>query len=371
MLDDFDVLSFSQQMYVFRTASARNLGTVCFKYGVMSLGRKTNLAGPGRTYREGDDYDLVLLDWTDKGLQRNYRKAAGIIVAKRLEAEKWPVRDFPALLATWERGKEIREEVKKDMLAEWKKLPTTMKPRLQKTTGRNTETPRYFRKLSALKTNHRYSSFAEIVDISSGIYRQLLEICAKIVDKALASSWTPDASATISAEIQDDAIREYSDAMLDTLSQTAGDSTELLSGDVSITSKHMVTLIESLSDLFYFRLHSDSREPEIFCIAIKDDLALNPFAKSTLDVAVRESILQRRSIDYTPKTPGGPPLPTYMLNRRLAPRRNLGIRMQGRIEINSSDVYLAATDKKNFMKQFGKLKVRYPQQTEPRLFPTE
>jgi len=371
MLDDFDVLSSSQQMYVFRTASARKLGTVCFKYGVMSLGRKTNLAGPGRTYREGDDYDLVSLDWTDKGLQQNYRKAAEIIVAKRLEARDWPVRDFPALPAAWEHGKGIREGVKKDMFAEWKELSPNVKPKTAENYWTKYGDARYFQKLSALKTNHRYSGFSEIIDISSGIYRQLLEVCAKIVDKALASGWSPDASATISAEIQNDAIREYSDAMLDTLSQTAGDTTELLSGDVSITSKHMVTLIESLSDLFYFRLHSKSREPEIFCIAIKDELALHPFTKSILDVAVRESILQRRSTDYTPKTPGGPPLPTYMLNRRLAPRRNLGIRMQGRIEILCSDIDLAVTDRKDFMRRFGKVKVRYPRQTGPGLFTTE
>jgi len=371
MLDDFDVLTSSQQMCVFRTASARNLGTVCFKYGVMSLGRKTNLAGSARTYREGDDYDLVLLDWTDKGLQRNYRKAAEIIVAKRLEAKKWPVQDFPALLPAWEHGIKIREKLKKEMFAEWKELPSGAKPKTAENYWTKYGNARYFQKLSGLKTNHRYSGFSEIVDISSGIYRQLLEICAKIVDKALASGWSPDLQAAISAEIQDDAIREYSDAMLDTLSQTAGDTTALLSRDVSITSKHMVTLIESLSDLFHFRLHSKSHEPEIFCIAIKDELALHPFAKSILDVAVRESILQRRGTDYTPKTPGGSPLPTYMLNRRLAPRRNLGIRMQGRIEILSSDIELAATDRKSFIRRFGKVKVRYPRQAGPRLFPAE
>ena len=112
-------------------------------------------------------------------------------------------------------------------------------------------------------------------------------------------------------------------------------------------------------------------EKRVRGIAIRDELALNPFAKSILDVAVRESILQRRNTDYTPKTPGGPRLPTYMLNRRLAPRRNLGIRMQGRIEIRSSDIDLAATDRKNFMKLFGKVKVRYPRQTGPGLFPAE
>ena len=358
MLDDFDVLRPSQQMCVFRTASARKLGTVCFKYGIMSLGKKTSLSGAGRTYREGDDYDLVSLDWADEGLQKNYKRATEIIIAKRFEAKRWPVKDVPALLTAWHRGLEIREEVKQEMFAEWDKLLDRQKPKTPGSYWTKYGNARYFQKLSALKINHRYSGFAEIVDISSGIYRQLLEICGTIVDKALASGWTPDSSILISAEIQDDAIREYSNAMLDTLSQTAGDATELLSGDVSITSRHMVTLIESLSDLFHFRLHSQSREPEVFCISIKDELHTHPFAKSILDVAVRESILHRRSSDYPPKTPGGPPLPTYMLNRRLAPRRSLGIRMQGRIEMLSSSVELAANDRKAFMDRFGKVKLR-------------
>lgn len=371
MLDDFDVLRPSQQMCVFRTASARKLGTVCFKYGIMSLGKKTSLSGTGRTYREGDDYDLVSLDWIDEGLQKNYKRATETIIAKRFEAQQWPVKDFPMLLPAWQRGLEIRDEVKQEMFAEWDKLLDRQKPKTPASYWTKYGNARYFHKLSSLKTNHRYSGFTEIVDISSGIYRQLLEICGTIVDKALASGWTPDSSTSISAEIQDDAIREYSNAMLDTLSQTAGDATELLSGDVSITSRHMVTLIESLSDLFHFRLHSQSREPEIFSISIKDDLQAYPFAKSILDVAVRESILHRRSSDYPPKTPGGPRLPTYMLNRRLAPRRSLGIRMQGRIEMLSSSVELAANDRKAFMDRFGKVKLRRQVREGPRLFPTE
>jgi hypothetical protein len=337
----------------------------------MSLGKKTPLSGTGRTYREGDDYDLVSLDWTDEGLQKNYKKAAETIVNKRLEAKEWPVKDFPALLIVWQHGLIIREEVKRDMFAEWRKLPSRLKPKTAGNYWNKYGDARYFQKLSALKTNHRYSGFAEGVDVSSGIYRQLLEICGTIVDKALSSGWNPELLSSISAEIQDDAIREYSNAMLDTLSQTAGDSTELLSGDVSITSRHMVTLIESLSDLFHFRLHSKSREPEIFSISIKDDLTANAFAKSILDVAVRESILHRRGSDYTPKTPGGPRLPTYMLNRRLAPRRSLGVRMQGRIEILSSSIGLAATDRKAFMQRLGAVRLRSQVREGPQLFPID
>lgn len=371
MLDDFDVLGPSQQRGVFGTASARKLGTVCFKYGIMSLGKKTILAGANRTYREGDDYDGVSLDWTDQGLQGNYRIAAQTIVAKRVESKGWPLQDFASLVTPWQRGREIRQELKQEMLSEWRQLPARDKPKSAENYWSKYGSARYFQKLSSLKTNHRYSGFEEIVDISSGIYRQLLEICAHVVDKALASRWTPRSSAAISAEIQDDAIREYSSAMLGTLSQTAGDATDLLQGEVSVTSKHMVRLIESISSLFHNRLHSDSREPEILCITIKDDLDANPFAKNLLDVAVRESILHRRGMDYTSKTSGGGRLPTYMLNRRLAPRWSLGIRMQGRIEILTSDVVLAATNSTAFMRKVGRIGRRLRGQEGPRLIPLE
>lgn len=371
MLDDFDVLSASQQTCVFRTASARRLSTVCFKYGIMSLGKKTVLAGPARTYRPGDDYDPVCLDWTDEGLQGDFKMASETVIIKRIESKDWPTGDPKQLFEIWGRGRQIRDALKLEMSDEWEHLPARVKPKKFDNYWTKYGNARYFQKLSLAKTNHRYSGFSEIVDISSGIYRQLLEICKNIVDKALASGWTPVSSSAISAKIQNEAIREYSDAMLNTLSQTAGDTTDILAGDASITSKHMVTLIESLSDLFYFRLHSPSREPEIFCIAIKDDLKNNRFAKSLLDVAVRESILQRRGSDYTPKTPGGPPLPTYMLNRRLAPRRSLGIRMQGRIEVTSSSVALAATDRRAFMNLFKRLRVRGKLYEGPQLFPSD
>lgn len=370
MLDDFDVLSASQQMCVFRTASARKLETVCFKYGIMSLGKKTNMAGTSRTYRAGDDYDPVSLDWTDEGLQGDYRRAAETIILRRLIATEWPTRDTSALFATWEHGRTIRGELRKEMFDEWQRLPSKAKPKTAQNYWTKYGNARYFQKLSSLKTNHRYAGFGEIIDISSGIYRQLLEICAGIIDKALASGWTPKSPSPISSETQNETIREYSDTMLNTLSQTAGDTTELLTGDVSITSKHLVTLIESLSDLFYFRLHSKSREPEIFCISIKDDIDANPFAKSILDVAVRESILHRRGSGYPSKT-RGPRLPTYILNRRLAPRRGLGIRMQGRIEMLSFGIELAANNREAFMKQFGTIRVRTQKYEGPQLLPPE
>ena len=363
MLDDFDVLSPSQQTLVFRTASARRLGVVCFKYGIMSLGKKVILSGRDRTYREGHDYDHVSLDWTDKGLQTDYKKAAQLMTEKRLGAKSWPQNfGIASMLSPWQHGNQLMTEVKDLMRFEWEGLPGSKRPRTFGNYWSKYGNARYFQYLAQKKIHHRYAGYDTVIDISSGIYRQYLEICSRIVAKALASGWRPVSRVPINAEIQDDCIREYSREMMDSLSVTAGDTTALLTGNIQVTSKHMVTFIESLSQLFKNRLLSNIREPEIFCISVRDGLDKNAMAKAILDVAERESILQRRSSDYTPKTAGGPSLPTYMLNRRLAPRWSLGVRMQGRIEILSSDVVLAAENTKAFVTKMSKV------QEEPSLF---
>jgi hypothetical protein len=355
MLDDFDVLRPSQQLAVFRTASARKLGTVCFKYGIMTLGKKVILSGTDRTYRAGHDYDPLILDWTDKGLQTDYKRAIDAITERRLKAKGWPEGvTFDGILAEWKRGKELREEVKRLMQSDWSRLPKDKRPKTFENFWSKYGNARYFQFLAKKKIHHRYSGYETAIDVSSGIFRQYLEPSSKIVASALGSGWRPTSGKPISAEIQDEAIRSYSQAMMDNLSVTAGDTTSLLLGDIQITSRHMVTFIESLSQLFNNRLHSNIREPEIFCLAIRNGIDSNPTAKAILDVALRESILHRRAADYTPKSAGGPPLPTFMLNRRLAPRRGIGLRMQGRIEVVAEDIVLAAEDTDAFVKKFLK-----------------
>jgi hypothetical protein len=71
-------------------------------------------------------------------------------------------------------------------------------------------------------------------------------------------------------------------------------------------------------------------------------------------MAVRESVLQRRSIDYTSKSGGGERLPTFMLNRRLVPQVGIGTKLQGRHEISKAMLGIAATDSNQFLKVMHK-----------------
>lgn len=366
MVDDFDVLEPYQQARVFKTASARELSTVCFKFGIMVLGKKVLLSGEGRTFRNSDDFDRIDLDWTEGGLHENYQNSLVDIAKARLEAadSEWDS-DLSYFLPQWQRGNEILSEVKAEMEAEWlvNERPTDSKSDFISKYG----SARFFQRLRKQKIRMRYAGLEYVTMVSSGIYRQFLEICKLIFDRAHDEGWKPDTGG-VRAEIQDLAIREYSEEMIQQFSRTSGDAQALLRGDIEITSSHMITLIDSLCDVFYSRLHTPrgvlgSGEPEIICVAIRDDLQQCPEADTLLKIAVRESILHR--FQYAPKTSGGPDLPAFMLNRRLGPRRDLSIRrMQGRIEIEATDIILAASDRVGFFRKLQGKKVDSERQTE-------
>jgi len=350
LLDDFDVLDAYQQELIFAVAGKREFDLICFKYGVMVLGRKTHRAGPDHTYRPGDDFDWVSLDWVEGGLLSAYTEAAREIGQKRLELAGWK-HTLAGLFAEWEHGKTVQEEVRAAMGQEWESIPAEKRPTQKKADyyGKYGNA-RYFQQLRQRGTVERYAGLDDLINVSSGIIRQFLEQCKLVVDDAHDQGWNPDDGKAISAELQNQRVRRYSRTFFDNINQAAGSGDDLLSDDLGVTSQEMATLVESLSDLFYARLHYPGHgEPEIITIAVKGEMT-KP-AQALLSVAVRESIVH--AFSYPPKTSGGGPLPAYMLNRRLCPRRNLSARrMQGRIEMSAADVILASQDRRAIVSRF-------------------
>jgi hypothetical protein len=350
LLDDFDVLDAYQQELVFGTAAKREFRVVCFKYGVMVGGRKTRRAGPDRTYRPGDDFDLVSLDWVEGGLLDAYTEAAREIGEKRLSLAEWQ-HPLDGLFADWEHGKSIQQEVRAAMDEEWDSMPEGERPTDKKSDYFSKYgNARYFQELRRRGIVERYAGLSYLIDVSSGIIRQFLEQCKLILDAAHDVGWKPDSGSPIGADLQNRVLRGYSHAFFDNINQAAGSTDDLLSGELGITSQEVANLVESLSDLFYARLHHPGHgEPEIITIAVKGELKEHP--RVLLAVAVRESIVH--GFSYPPKTAGGSPLPAYLLNRRLCPRRNLSPhRMQGRIEVTAEDVVLATKDRRAFVSKF-------------------
>ncbi len=373
LLDDFDVLHDWQQEIIFSVAAQRKFDLVCFKFGVMSEGIKTGFSGSHRTFRPGDDYDPISLDMVERGMLRNdYPDAVAFITAKRLQASGWasfygkelpdPGADLEfieelkeatnelmnTLFPVWKYGQKLKQKIKSSMNAGWndaKEKPTKKKHDFFSKYGN----ARYFQVLRKKKQPERFAGYNYIIAISSGIVRQYLEICSQIVSEAYKERWNPQEGKGISPDVQNRAVRNYSEAFFDNLNKGAGAHGTFDELGAGITSEEVTALIESLSDLFYERLHYPSHgEPEIITFSLKDS---NPFVDNLLNICVRESVLQKFS--YPPKTAGKGQLRAYILNRRLTPRRSLSaLRMQGRIEMASDDIRLAIRDKQKFVKKF-------------------
>lgn len=359
LIDDFDQLNAEQQTLFFSAASARRHDVVCYKFGIMSEGQKASLAGDGRTYREGDDYNFVRLDWVDGGLETgnqtsNYVKAVDAIFKRRMLLSSWPdSMTLAGLLDNWSYGKMLREEAKETAMLDYEKLLPSERPQSFENYWSKQGNAKYFRLIAKNRTFHRYAGRSAVIELSSGIFRQFLELCSGIVDIALADGWSPATGKKIRVEKQNKAIREWSKDMFRSLG-SSGDVSSLGKKEHVITSENLINLANSLCRYFQMRLLSDSKDPEVIAISIRDILLNDSFEKCLLDVAVRESVLQRRFVDYTSKSGSAERLPTFVLNRRLVPHAGIGTKLQGRHEISSALLRLAAEDTEAFLNAMRK-----------------
>lgn len=360
LIDDFDRLTASQQSAFFAAASARQHDVVCFKFGSMSEGIKSNTTSDGRRYSEGDDYDYVFLDWVDGGVnnekQPQYREALREISRKRIDRSGWPASvTFENLFENWEAGDRIRAEVRTSSMGEFNSLKGALKNQTFESFWTKQGNARYFRHLARKKIPHRYAGPSTIVEVSSGIYRQFLEVCGRIVNSAISQGWRPSEQRgnAIGVQVQDRCIREWSSGMFRNL-DSSGDLTNIGIPGVPVTSENLVNLANSLTQYFRWRLLSESKDPEVIAISIRDQVLPGSFAKVLLDVAVRETLLQRRSVDYTNKSGDGRRLPTYQLNRRLVPHVGIGTKIQGRYEITCEQLELAAKNPDRFLELMKK-----------------
>lgn len=352
LLDDFDQFTHDQQEILFNAAAARRHDILCFKFGVMSEGQKAFTSGSGRTYREGDDYNFVRLDWSDDSLNQ-YTRTLDEIVSRRLIRSEWPAHiTLASLLDNWAEGARYRDEARKSIEAEVAQLPDEVRSTKLKELLSSQGNARYFKLLTKRGAFHRYAGKLTVIHLSSGIFRQFLELCSAIVEGALSDPrWSPDSNEKIGAEKQNKAVREWSRDMYRHLG-TAGDVSALNNRSQIVRSQHLINLAQSLSKFFQAKLEAGGDSADSITISVKGSLEPDSFAKALLDVAVRESVLQRRMVDYTSKSGSGERLPTYRLNRRLAPSVGIGIRdkePQGRHELKAEMIELAANDIKLFL----------------------
>lgn len=358
LIDDFDKLDASQQSIFFSAAAARRHDVVCYKFGALSEGIKSKTTVDGRRYSEGDDYDHIPLDWVDGGIDpdknKEYKESLEELTKRRLARAHWPDSiTLNNLFENWQQGSKIYSEVRVKAKEDYIQSRRKTDPNAFSSYWNKQGTALYFRYLKNKKITHRYAGPATIVEVSSGIYRQFLEVAGRIINSALARGWSPMIAKTIGVETQNKCIREWSTGMFKNL-ESINAPANFHNDGIVITSDHLINLANSLTLFFRWKLHSSSNDPEVIAIAIKDEILPGSFAKALLDVAVRETLLQRRATDYTNKSGDGKRFPTFQLNRRLTPHVGIGTKIQGRHELDCSALELAAKDTNEFLRYMQK-----------------
>lgn len=352
LLDDFDQLAKGQQEILFNAAAARRHDVVCYKFGIMSEGQKAFMSTGDRSYREGDDYNFVRLDWIDES-QNQYTRTLDEIVTRRLQRSGWPMHiTLDSLLDNWNEGNKYRDLAKQQVEAELIHVSEDQRSAKVKDLWDRQGNARYFKLLAKKRVFHRYAGKITIIHLSSGIFRQFLELCSGIVDLALADPrWSPESKEKIGVEKQNKAVREWSKDVYRHLG-TSGDVSNLNNKTQIVRSQHLINLAQALSRFFQAKLVTGGKDSDAIAVSVTGHLAPEGFAKALLDVAVRESVLQRKAFDYKAKSGTGDRFPTYRLNRRLAPSVGLGVsEPQGRHELTAVLIELAATNPEAFLQK--------------------
>lgn len=269
LVDDADNLNETQATILNSWVARRTTGYLCLKISVQEGEYKTYKAVGGQRIEAPHDYSEFNI--SDKYTTRidNYLDRVTEIVKRRLtkfHIDAAPTEFFPVNKAQEERIAKIADELRSKWETEGKGFrPNDDAVRYAR--------PNYIRSLSeGLRkdgSTYSYSGFNQLVHLSSGIVRHLLEMSSLMFAEASAraKSAVPD---NISTTIQNEKARYYSDRLL----FTEFKKLELEEGDENQAfddPRKLKNLIAALGGMFRTILVSDSSERRVFSIAFSDD----------------------------------------------------------------------------------------------------
>lgn len=269
LIDDADNLNETQASILNSWVARRTTGYLCFKISVQEGEYKTYKAVGGQRIDAPHDYSEFNI--SDKYTTRidNYQKRAAEIVKRRLVkfgVEAAPTDFFPPNKEQEERISKIADE----LVRTW---ATTGKGYRANDDAVRYARPNYIRSLSEGErkdgSTYSYSGFNQLVHLSSGIIRHLLEMSSLMFAEASARAGDT-APKNISATIQNEKARYYSDRLLfaefKKLEVEEGDENQTIDDP-----KKLKNLIVALGGMFRAILVSDSSERRVFSIAFSDD----------------------------------------------------------------------------------------------------
>ena len=268
LIDDADNLNRSQTMILNSWVARRTTGFLCFKIASQEGEYKTFKAVGGQRIEAPHDYsELNISDkyTTNKG---NYAVMVREIITKRLKRLGYnmpPDEFFPDS----KRQENDIAKLEAELKSCWDKTGKGNRP---EDDALRYARPNYIRNLSRdgrkSGSTYSYAGFVQLVHLSSGIVRHLLET-SSLMFAQTSSRFGEKEITHIPDSIQNSVVKEYSDKLLfdefEKIQREEKNSSELLDDLGKLRN-----LIDALGGMFRSILVSDASERRVFSIAFSD-----------------------------------------------------------------------------------------------------
>lgn len=347
LIDDAGYLNLPQTKVLNTWVSYRSTKNICLKISTQ-LDYKTHLTSNGKRIDAPHDYSEIDISTRYTSSKSAYNERIREIVKKRiqkyLKVEISPEEFFPENEKQKLEIQKIAEEIKNE-----KYDPD--KPYVAGDAVKRYARPEYIKRMQKEKKagfHYSYAGFDQLVAISSGIIRHFLAPAQAMFSTALALNKEQPIN-SITPQIQDEVIKEYSDAFLyNEFDDFRKD--KALSEDKLDNSEKLCNLVDALGQLFHIILVSNATDRRVFSVALTD----NPDKElyDILDMCEQYGYIHKGSIGNKSGT-GRNRL--YVLSRILAPHFKLDpTSYAGYKFMKSSVLKIALTDTKRFLRHFEK-----------------
>lgn len=342
MVDDAHDLNEHQKPMLNNWIAYRDNSFFSFKVSAAKTPTYSMITSSGGTILPGHDYHSVDIEQPFQNDDSAYGKLARKIISRRLELigiEKTPEEFFP---------------VNQDMTADLEKAKRKAKDLAEKRSPGSKGKPVtdfvykysraiYFRDRSSKANRPPYSGFETIVNISSGVIRNLLEPCFVMYDDMLSRVSSPTDINEIVPSVQTDVLLRLSTGYWKRLN----DGLDNLVGNCSsVEGGHVENLFNCLADLFKQRLMDETcSEPRaiMFTISARTEEIMDQLTP-ILNIARRAQLLYVRS---GPAKDRGEVEDYFVPNKMLWPSRGLDpIGQHARVSIQAKALLEAALTKK-------------------------
>lgn len=312
LIDDADNLNETQASILNSWVARRTTGYLCFKISVQEGEYKTYKAVSGQRIEAPHDYSEFNI--SDKYTTRisNYVDRVTEIVQRRLDKfniKSSPQEFFPTYRLQEERISELQEELK----ANWELSKKSYRPNDDATRYAR---PDYIKQLSEGQSKsgsvYSYSGFGQLVHLSSGIVRHLLEMSSLMFAEECARL-NGENPKSIPHTIQNEKARYYSEKLLFEEFRKL-EQEEANEDKPSDDPRKLKNLIEALGGMFRTILTSKASERRVFSIAFSDKP--DEEVSRILRLGVKYGYFHRSSIG---NKEGTGRCELYIMTRALAP----------------------------------------------------